>query len=368
MLNGSYQIRTSTPGRICLFGEHQDYLGLPIIAAAISLRIEVLGSRRNDNLVEIDLPDMGGKEEFSLKHLNYTKDRDYFKSAINVLKKHGFKFSRGFKCKVHGDIPVNAGAASSSALIVSWINFLAKMSDQGEELEPNQIAELAYEAEVLEFSEPGGMMDHYSTALGGTIYLESYPSIRVEKIDPDFGAFVLGDSGQPKDTTYILARVKHGILNALKKIEQAGSIFDIRTASLVDLESIKSYVTPDEYNLLAATLENRDITLKARELVMNRVIDHEAVGRLLTRHHEILRDALDVSTRKIDAMINAALDAGALGAKINGSGGGGCMFAYAPHDPEKVRDAISAAGGRAYIINVDVGTTIDEVWEASNVR
>lgn len=159
MLNQSNQIRTSTPGRICLFGEHQDYLGLPIIATAISLRIEVLGSRRKDNLVEIDLPDIGGKDKFSLKDLTYTKGRDYFKSAINVLKKHGFKFSRGFECTVHGDIPVNAGTSGSSALIVSWINFLAKMSDQGEELEPNQIAELAYEAEVLEFSEPGGMMN-----------------------------------------------------------------------------------------------------------------------------------------------------------------------------------------------------------------
>ncbi len=34
------------------------------------------------------------------------------------------------------------------------------------------------------------------------------------------------------------------------------------------------------------------------------------------------------------------LDAGAYGAKINGSGGGGCMFAYAPASPEKVKAAI----------------------------
>jgi galactokinase len=55
-------------------------------------------------------------------------------------------------------------------------------------------------------------------------------------------------------------------------------------------------------------------------------------------------------------MISAALDAGALGAKINGSGGGGCMFAYAPENPDAVVAAIEDAGGKAYIIRVDVGT------------
>jgi galactokinase len=55
-------------------------------------------------------------------------------------------------------------------------------------------------------------------------------------------------------------------------------------------------------------------------------------------------------------MIQTSLDAGALGAKINGSGGGGCMFAYAPQEPEKVVEAIEKAGGKAYIIRVDEGT------------
>jgi galactokinase len=45
-----------------------------------------------------------------------------------------------------------------------------------------------------------------------------------------------------------------------------------------------------------------------------------------------------------------------LGAKINGSGGGGCMFAYAPENPEKVVEAIEKEGGKAYIIRVDQGT------------
>jgi len=57
-------------------------------------------------------------------------------------------------------------------------------------------------------------------------------------------------------------------------------------------------------------------------------------------------------------MIDAARDAGALGCKINGSGGGGCMFAYAPNDPDAVVDAIGSVGGTAYLINADDGTKV----------
>jgi galactokinase len=48
----------TTPGRICLFGEHSDYLGLPIIAMAISLRAKISGQKRTDNQVIIHQPDI----------------------------------------------------------------------------------------------------------------------------------------------------------------------------------------------------------------------------------------------------------------------------------------------------------------------
>ena len=56
-------------------------------------------------------------------------------------------------------------------------------------------------------------------------------------------------------------------------------------------------------------------------------------------------------------MIKVSLKSGAFGAKINGSGGGGCMIAYAPENPEMVVDAINKNGGIGYIVNCDIGTT-----------
>ena len=49
-------------------------------------------------------------------------------------------------------------------------------------------------------------------------------------------------------------------------------------------------------------------------------------------------------------MLAAAMETGAVGGKINGSGGGGCMFVYAPERTDRVADAIESAGGKAYIV------------------
>jgi galactokinase len=357
MKNGNHGLKVSTPGRICLFGEHQDYLNLPIIACAISLRISIEGNRRNDRTVNINLPDINDKDIFSLdKPLKYIKERDYFKSSINVLRRYGFQFSHGIDCTVQGNIPINSGTSSSSALIVAWINFLSQMGDRQKKLTPEQIAEFAYEAEVLEFAEPGGMMDQYSTALGGIITLDSSPTVTVKKMGPKLGMFVLGDSGEPKDTKLILSRVKEQIQRVVGVLRKKHSGFSLKTITEKEIDSYSDDLTMEQLELLRGTIKNRNITRKAENILNMLPLDHKKIGKLLTEHHVVLRDILKISTTKIDRMIEASLKAGAYGAKINGSGGGGCMFAYAPVNTDKVKDAIEKEGGIAYIVHVDEGT------------
>ncbi|PSR53197.1 GHMP kinase [Adhaeribacter arboris] len=354
-------IRVSTPGRICLFGEHQDYLGLPVIAAAISRRIFLTGQHRPDKKILLHLPDINDQEVFDLApELTYEKPRDYFRSAINIIQRQEkISFSRGLEVTVRGNIPINSGTSSSSALQVSWINFLLQTADQPIQKSQAEIGELAYQAEVLEFGEPGGMMDHYSTAMGNIIYLESQPKIYVETFRPSLGTFVLGDSQQPKDTLNILKRVKFGMLEALRKIKAYHPGFDLHVTPLSSAPEYHSVLTDDEMLLFKSNLSDRDILREAKQLLKQGKLDSEALGSLLNQHQDNLRDAKGVSTPKINAMIEAALRAGALGAKINGSGGGGCMFAYAPEQPEAVVEAIEQQGGKAYIITVDEGTRLE---------
>ena len=225
------------------------------------------------------------------------------------------------------------------------------MADNPPHWDNVKIAELAYRAEVLEFSEPGGMMDQYSTSMGNLIYLTTTPIINVEILNSKLGAFVLGDSQEQKDTLSVLHRCKKQRLKLLKKCKVFNPKFNISKSNDVDAK-FDSY----EQELLKGTYRNRDILVEALTELLKSEIDHGKIGSLLNEHHQILRDCLKITTPKIEKMIAASLNAGALGAKINGSGGGGCMFAYAPQNPEKVVHAIEAQGGTAYIIKLSEGT------------
>lgn len=353
----------STPGRICLFGEHQDYLGLPVIAAAISRRIQMNAHRVDPRGFRLDLPDIQSAVDipFDGQALPYPQTRDYFRSAVNVLLREGFTFQHGIEGSVYGNIPINSGTSSSSALLVTWLYVLSQLADQPRQLSAEKIAELAYIAEVLEFGEPGGMMDHYSTAVGHIIYLESQPGIYLEKLIPPLGTFVLGDSQEPKDTIGILKRVKVGMLGIIQNLKTINPHFSLVSSDITQVAEFKDFLTKDEYILLKGNLANRDILREA--LAMLRVsvnsatsFDHIRFGKLLNDHQANLRDAQRISTPKIDRMLDAALAAGALGGKINGSGGGGCMFVYAPEKPEAAAEAIEREGGKAYVINVAEGT------------
>ncbi|GAB3495055.1 mevalonate kinase [Spirosoma knui] len=351
-------INASTPGRICLFGEHQDYLGLPVIAAAISRRIEIQAEQTDRTGFRLNLPDIRSSVDipFDGTPLSYPQDRDYFRSAVNVLLREGFTFSKGIQGDVHGNIPINSGTSSSSALLVTWLNVLTQLADEPRQLSLERLAELAYVAEVLEFGEPGGMMDHYATAVGQVIYLESKPAINLLKLTPQLGSFVLGDSLEPKDTIGILKRVKFGMLAIIARLNSVNPSFSLTESEGTEVTEFKDILTKDEYILLKGNLANRDILREALSVMQAPVLDHVRFGQLLIDHQANLRDAQRISTPKIDRMLDAAMKAGALGGKINGSGGGGCMFAYAPSHPEAVAEAIEREGGKAYVIAVDTGS------------
>jgi len=348
-------LEITTPGRICLFGEHQDYLGLPVIAMAISLRANISGYKRSDRQVIIHKPNIGEKEVFSLDDLDYNKPRDYFKSAINVCNSEGLEFTNGFECEIKSSIPIQAGASSSSAITVSWIHFLSHMADEKVVWSKQKLGELAFRTEVVEFQEPGGMMDQYSTAIGNLLCIGSEPSIDIQTLNASLGSFVLGDSQEPKETLNILKRCRDMRLELFDAINSKNQNFDLHSFDqVIDLSDLSN----EEINLLNGTIRNRDILREARLELDKTSPDHQLIGSLLNDHHSILRDCLHVSTNKIERMLEAAISAGAFGGKINGSGGGGCMFAYAPEDPKAVVSAIESVGGKAHIITADEGTKV----------
>jgi len=86
------RLTVAAPGRICLFGEHQDFLGLPVIAAAIDLHITVSATRVGGPQLRLDMPDIGDRDEFDPSSLLAPRNpRDYLRAAVNVLIKEGIE-------------------------------------------------------------------------------------------------------------------------------------------------------------------------------------------------------------------------------------------------------------------------------------
>lgn len=319
--NGNRRFTVSAPGRVCLYGEHQDYLGMPSVVMAINLRCRIHIEEREDRKVVWTSPNLGVKYsgEFDLNNLEESEikgQQNHLLAALILAKRAGRLPQYGWNATIDSDVPVQAGCSSSSALLVAWIASMQRLS--GHITTKIELAGQAFQAEVGYFDAPGGNMDHIACAVGGSLRVDPNENEGYVKLGESSFDLVLGDSNTPKDTIGILERCKFDRMSILHK---NGGNWDE-----IDLDSLNEV----DASLVKGTLRNRDIERIASANLVEENTSIEELGALMCEHHSILRDVLKISTPKIDKMCDAAIHAGAVGAKIFGSGGGGCMIAMVP--------------------------------------
>jgi galactokinase len=352
------EFKAVAPGRVCLFGEHSDYLGLDVIPAAISLCIQIDAIPRDDDRVLVDYVDLGECDEFKIgKRVEYRHHRDYIRSAFNVFLKNGFTPQNGVNLRVRGNLPIAGGLSSSSALSVAAVLVVAYLS--GVPLTKSQLARLAFQSEVVEFGESGGMQDHLASAYGGVIHLDLGNDYRVTEIPIELNSFVIGDSREEKsDTVGDIRYIKTTVEKEYEEIRKSIPSFDRRKTPLNKVYELNKSRSYPERQMAEATLRNRNLTQRAFSFLLSGNANPKEIGDMLKEHHEILKDGLHRSTERIERLITAAYDAGALGCKINGSGGGGTMMAYSDRNHQEIASAIEDAGGKAFIVRVGKGATL----------
>ncbi|MGB1480208.1 MAG: galactokinase family protein [Flavobacteriales bacterium] len=327
------------PGRVCLFGEHQDYLGLPVIAAAIPLGCRLVVRPRADGVWSFRTPKLG----FSWTcHVNdavsQVPEREpgpgaFLRAGLAEALAAGWDVGCGAEVVAHVDLPVQAGLSSSSAMVVAWVNALARVA--GVRLTSMELARQAHRVEVLHFGEPGGHMDHVASALGGIHRIQSDWSVE-EFEDLAEGVWVVVDSGEPKDT--------RGHLTRCKTLRRA--LVDRHGGAWMAPDSVPRWetMTAEDQTLWNATWGNLSLESQAAR-------EWSEPARLATwmdAHHGHLRDGLGLSTSRLEALRAAALEAGAWGWKVVGSGGGGCGLAWVPSSKsEAVHAAVRQAGAQA---------------------
>jgi galactokinase len=318
-------IKVSAPARICFFGDHQDYLNLPVIAGTINRFIQIEAEPSKENLFLIQLIDIQKVKTIHLnKKYNKIDNGDYFLSVLEVLIKAGFSFNQGYKIKISGDIPINAGVSSSSALVVAWIRFLLEIQDQEQVQEINdvQIGKWAYESESSFFNQPGGIMDQYTIAQKGLLYINTQTT-HTERLNPNIGSLVIAESGLAKQTLGVLQKARSYSQSAIAAVKQKISNFNVHEASESEYEEYLQFVPEVYRDHWYATVFNHLLTQKARKILANGPIDQEQLGSLMNAHQKILQERIQNTPAIMQKQLEESLKAGALGAKIIGSGGGG---------------------------------------------
>ncbi|MHA2226490.1 MAG: GHMP family kinase ATP-binding protein [Candidatus Hodarchaeales archaeon] len=342
----------SSPGRICFFGEHQDYLGLPVIPIAINRRLNLKYSIQEDKLfMEIHSTQLNSFERLSLVQPPTLTGSlyDYIRAVFQYFWKDS-EYFKPMKILIESDIPIRAGLSSSAALLTSMVFLVGNiMLDQ--RLTPRSIAEIAYICEHEKMGIACGKMDQYSSALGGIFHMipNDIPNITpLNWLSEAF--FVIGNSGIIRKADIPLKHIQQDIFNAL-------SILGNPSLQMLTKEEINpKKMSHKLVKRLLGVIGIRNITRKALEELRKTRVDLHYIGKLITSQQVYLKENYQVSNQILDKMCEISLKRGALGAKLTGAGFGGCMFALTDEEEiaYKIKQAIIEYDN-AFIVRMDSG-------------
>jgi len=297
----------SAPGKVYLFGEHAVVYDEPAVPCAIERRARVTVDRREEGL-RIHADDLSlsgftveyegtpeGRPDVDVAESLVEAAMGYVTGAIEQARDAAGAPDAGFEVTVESSIPLGAGLGSSAAVVVAAID--AACRELGLDLSPEEIADRAYRVEYDVQDGQASRADTFCVTMGGSVRVEGEDCRR---IDAPALPFVIGYDGGSGDTGELVAGVR--------KLK-------------------------DDYGFAADTVGAIGDLVREGEALLERDRG-EAVaklGRLMDVNHGLL-SALGVSSRTLDAMVWAARDAGAEGAKLTGAGGGGCIVALDPTD------------------------------------
>ncbi len=304
-------IITQTPLRISLVGGGTD------LKAFYSLEDGMVLSAAIDKYVYVIV-----KERFDDKiYINYSRKEivDGIEEIQHELVREAMWITRvrkGVEITTLADIPSEgSGLGSSSSLTVGLLNALYQY--QGEQIPPERLARDACEIEIDRCGKPIGKQDQYIAAYGGvrTFTFRSDESVVVEKL-------LLSDARMRKLGSNLLLFYTN---KTRKSVDILREQRDLTLQKVDELREIKNLVP------------------EARNIMFSEAGGFDGLGRLL--HENWLRKrelASRITNGDIDDMYQRALDAGAIGGKISGAGGGGFLLLYVPrHKQDAVREALS---------------------------
>ncbi|HID10631.1 MAG TPA: hypothetical protein EYP17_04945 [Candidatus Latescibacteria bacterium] len=325
-------IKATAPGRAGVIGNPTDMYGGTVISCSTQERATAVVEPWDELLVEVSghRKALRNREEFDITG-------DYFdiaRAVIDFLEMYDEKL----RIACTSDIPFRAGLSGSTAILVAVL--AALLEYRGKRPHPYKLAEAARHIELYYVKVVCGYQDAYMCTFGGLNYMdfrekEFYRGIRVEPY-----ATIEPLAPLVQELPVILAHT------GMERV--SGSVHKpIRERWLEgDPEVVQGY------------LRMAHLARMGKKAMLEG--DWELLGELMNENHEIQRD-LGGSGPANERLIEAALDAGAWGAKLAGAGRGGTIIALHPNPEELVEPLKKAGAERILFPKPSPGVQVEEV-------
>jgi galactokinase len=344
---GEPEGRWAAPGRVNLIGEHTDYNDGFVLPFALPERVVAAAGRADDGWrVCSDFAD--GTVRFGDAEVAEPGAVDgwaaYVAGVVWALREAGFDVPPA-RIALASDVPVGAGVSSSAALESAVLTALVDLG--GLDLPVGRRPAIAQRAENVYVGAPTGIMDQSASIrcqAGRALFLDCR-SLAVEQIPFDVAAEGLAvlvvNSNAPHKHVGGEYGARRTSCEEAARILGVPALRDIRAADL-DEHLAK---LPDDVmrrRVRHVVTENQRVLDTVALLRSGRIRE---IGPLMTASHASMRDDFEITVPEVDVAVEAALTAGAYGARMTGGGFGGCILALIDAD---AADAVSGAVAAAY--------------------
>jgi len=313
------RIECSAPGRCGIIGNPTDMYGGSVLSCSVDMRANVVVTPAEGLILETN-----GQQYGITGHRDLRPRQDYFDLPRAILD---YMRLPDLQCLVRyeSEIPLRSGLAGSTALVVAILQAL--LAWQGEEISRYRLAERARYIELNYLKVVCGYQDAYMCTFGGLNYLDFRGKQFYRSAEAELFATVEPLADYVGALPFVLAYtgVKHS----------SGAVHRPLRERWLEGEQL----VVNSYKRIS------DIARAGKKTLF--LDDWPALGELMNENHAIQRD-LGGSGESNERLIGAALDSGALGAKLAGAGDGGTIIALWPwEDVSPLESSLLAAGASA---------------------
>lgn len=299
--------QASAPGKAILFGEHAVVYGLPAIAIPLSgirARASIKAAARPLTIIAEDMP----RPPVTVDAEKFDQSDPLALMAALTLRHLKAAVPMG-EIRIRSDIPIASGLGSGAAVSATLGRAIAWLLES--DISDGELSKIVFEVEKLHHGRPSGI-DNTVVAYEKPVYFVKDEAVEFMRINVPL-RIVLGDTG----------------IGSLTRDAVAG------LRSMLEREPAQTAKRFDEIGA---------IVKEARACIESGATAR--LGELMTANHDLLR-GLNVSSAELDKLVDAALNGGALGAKMSGGGRGGNIIALVDDDSDRrVKKALVEAGAK----------------------